>query len=47
MRRGERRDARDLLAAGTGGTDPAPPEGGETPVGLDGRPATIIPIKPD
>jgi hypothetical protein len=49
MRRGERRDARDLLAAGTGGgADPAaPPDAGETPVGLDGRPATIIPIKPD
>ncbi|HUD72577.1 MAG TPA: penicillin-binding transpeptidase domain-containing protein, partial [Dongiaceae bacterium] len=47
LRRGERRDARDLLAAGTGGTDPAPPDGGEKPVGLDGRPATIIPIKPD
>jgi penicillin-binding protein 1A len=50
--RGERRDARDQLLAGAG---PAPGGAGaaavapatDGPVGLDGRPATIIPIKSD
>jgi len=53
MRRGERREARDQILAGA-----APPEPGggdaatgatvnDVPVGLDGRPATLIPIKPD
>jgi len=53
MRRGERREARDQLLAGA--TPPQPGEGAaaagtpaaDVPVGLDGRPATVIPIKPD
>jgi penicillin-binding protein 1A len=49
--RGERREARDQLLAGAG-----PPPAGDAgaagaaadrPVGLDGRPATVIPIKSD
>jgi penicillin-binding protein 1A len=53
MRRGERREARNQLLAGV--TPPQPGEdagaagthAADVPVGLDGRPATVIPIKPD
>jgi penicillin-binding protein 1A len=49
MGRGDRRDVREQLLAG--GTPPgsgagSPPDG-DAPVGLDGRPATVIPIKHD
>jgi len=51
MRRGERREVRDQLLAGATPPQPVDGEAGtpaaDVPVGLDGRPATVIPIKSD
>jgi penicillin-binding protein 1A len=46
---GERRAAREKLEAGQGGAEKTPPAGpaADAPVGVDGRTATIIPIKND